>query len=392
MNVLVLQCGGPTAVVNASLSGAIDQSQNQRSVKRLWGARRGFQGLITGDWIDLTDYRDRGARRLELQSGAALGSGRTPLRNEDLPVVWQHLDERDIRAALIIGGNGSMAAAKSLSKGAIAAGYPLQVIGIPKTIDNDIAGTDASPGYGSAARFIAQSVHDAGLDLSAMRDFDDVVLFEVMGRYSGWLAAASSLARWNESAVPHLILLPEILLDENAFVAALENCHRRKGVCMVVVAEGARDRDGAFLAERYRKAERDGSGQKLLGFAGGPSPYLAQFVQERLELRCRQVRPETIQRSSAALASEVDRGLARQVGEDAVKAALEGQSGIMIALERTGNGWRSMPVSLDQVAGRERTLPPDFIDAMNFNVTPRFTAYARPLIGDWSPGAIDLES
>jgi ATP-dependent phosphofructokinase / diphosphate-dependent phosphofructokinase len=168
MNVLVLQCGGPTAVVNASLSGAIDKSQNHNSVKRLWGARRGFQGLMTGAWVDLTDYRDRGARRLELQPGAALGSGRTPLRNEDLPVVWQHLDERDIRALLIIGGNGSMAAAESLSKGAIAAGYPLQVIGIPKTIDNDIAGTDASPGYGSAARFIAQSVHDAGLDLSAM--------------------------------------------------------------------------------------------------------------------------------------------------------------------------------------------------------------------------------
>jgi 6-phosphofructokinase len=392
MNVLVLQCGGPTAVVNASLSGAIDKSQNHNSVKRLWGARRGFQGLMTGAWVDLTDYRDRGARRLELQPGAALGSGRTPLRTEDLPVVWQHLDERDIRALLIIGGNGSMAAAESLSKGAIAAGYPLQVIGIPKTIDNDIAGTDASPGYGSAARFTAQSVHDAGLDLSAMRDFDDVVLFEVMGRYSGWLAAASSLARWNESAVPHLILLPEILLDENAFIAALEDWHRRKGVCMVVVAEGVRDRDGAFLAERYRKAERDGSGQKLLGFAGGPALYLAQLVRERLGLRCRQIRPETIQRSSGALASEVDRVLARRVGEDAVKAALEGRSGIMIALERSGNCWRSMPVSLDQVAGRERTLPPDFIDTMNFNVTPRFTDYARPLIGDWSPGAIDLES
>jgi 6-phosphofructokinase 1 len=392
MNILILQCGGPTAVVNASLFGAIDKSQNHRSVKTLWGARRGVQGLTTGDWVDLTDYRDRGARRLELQSGAALGSGRTPLRNEDLPLVWQHMDERDIRAVLIIGGNGSMSAAERLSKGAIAAGYPLQVIGIPKTIDNDIAGTDASPGYGSAARFIAQSVHDAGLDLSAMRDFDDVVLFEVMGRYSGWLAAASSLARWNESAVPHLILLPEIFLDENAFIAAVEECHGRRGVCMVVVAEGARDHDGAFFAEKYRRADQDGSGQKLLGFAGGPAPYLAQVVRERLGLRCRQIRPETIQRSSAALASEVDRVLARRVGEDAVKAALEGRSGIMIALERTGNGWTSMPVSLDQVAGRERTLPPDFIDAMNFNVTPRFTAYARPLIGDWSPGAIDLES
>jgi ATP-dependent phosphofructokinase / diphosphate-dependent phosphofructokinase len=392
MNVLVLQCGGPTAVVNASLRGAIDQSQNHRSVKRLWGARRGLQGLMTGDWVDLTDYRDQGARRLELQSGAALGSGRTPLRHEDLPVVWQHLDERDIHALVIIGGNGSMAAAENLSKGAIEAGYPLQVIGIPKTIDNDIAGTDACPGYGSAARFIAQSVHDAGLDLSAMRDFDDVVLFEVMGRYSGWLGAASSLARWNENAAPHLILLPEVSLHEDGFVAAVASWHGRKGVCMVVVAEGARDRDGAFLAERYRKAERDGSGQRLLGFAGGAAPYLAQLLRERLGLRCRQIRPETIQRSSAALASEVDRVLARRVGEDAVKAALEGRSGIMIALERTGNGWRSLPISLDQIAGRERTLPPDFIDARNFNVTPRFTTYARPLIGDWSPGVIDLES
>ena len=390
MNILVLQCGAPTAVVNASVWGAIERSRNQRSVHRLWGARRGLHGLMTGEWVDLTDYRDQGSRRLELQTGAALGSGRTPLRQEDMDIVWQRLGERDIGVLLIIGGNGSMAAAKSLSEGAIGAGFPLQVIGVPKTIDNDIAGTETSPGYGSAARFIAQSVHDAGLDLWAMRDFDEVVLFEVMGRYSGWLAAASSLARWSDSASPHVIVLPEVALDEEAFCSAVESWRRREGVCMVVVAEGARDRDGAFLAERYRQAEQDSAGQKLLGFAGGAAPYLAQLLRARLELRCRHVRPETIQRSSTALASEVDRALARQVGADAVQAAVEGRSGIMIALERTGDWWKSVPVSLAQVAGRERTLPPQFIDRQNFDVTPLFIGYARPLIGGWSPGVIDL--
>ena len=209
---------------------------------------------------------------------------------------------------LIIGGNGSMAAAKSLSEGAIAAGYPLQVIGVPKTIDNDIAGTETSPGYGSAARFIAQSVHDAGLDLWAMRDFDEVVLFEVMGRYSGWLAAASSLARWSDSASPHL----------------LSCCRRSPWTKMLSVPQWKTGIGGrVFVWWSWRKAleiamapfSPRGTARRS-GIAPDRSSWDSpaerrhislSYCAARLELRCRHVRPETIQRSSAALASEVDR-------------------------------------------------------------------------------------
>jgi 6-phosphofructokinase 1 len=294
-----------------------------------------------------------------------------------------------------IGGNGSMAAARKLSEGAKAQGYrvggsPLRVIAIPKTIDNDIVGTDVCPGYGSAARFVAQTVHDVGLDLCAMRGFDDVAVIEVMGRHAGWLAAAAALARWDEAAPPHLILLPEVPLDEVAFLEAVRRQHGRERMCIVVAAEGIRDRHGAFLAEKHKPLDCDLSGQKLFGLAGGPCPYLAALISERLGLRCRHMRPDVIQRSSSAMASEVDRTLAKQVGEDAVKAALEGGSAVMIGLERRPTSWQSVPVPLDDVIGRERALPAQFVALTGFGVTDDFLAYARPLLGEWSPDAVRL--
>ena len=397
-NALVLQSGGPTAVINASLWGVISACQIEPTIQRLWGARQGLLGLVSGDWIDLTDYRDivgQKASRLEFQPGAALGSGRSRLAGEDLPGVLDRLQQHNIGFVFLIGGNGSMAAARKLVESAKPAGYqvtgdPLRVITVPKTIDNDIAGTDVCPGYGSAARFVAQSVHDAGLDLYAMRDFDDVAVIEVMGRHAGWLAAASALARWDDTAPPHLILLPEVPLDEEAFLAAVRRQHEREGICMVVAAEGVRDKRGAFLAEKHRSAERDATGQKLLAHAGGPTPYLAQLIQQRLGLRCRQMRPDTIQRSSSALVSEVDRALAKQVGLDAVKTAVEGCSAVMIGLERQGESWQSVAVPLDQVIGHERSLPVESIAPEGFNITADFLAYARPLVGNWFPGALRL--
>src|SRR5688572_9732653 len=226
--------------------------------------------------------------------------------------------------------------------------------------------------------------------MSAMRDFDDVAIFEVMGRHSGWLAAAASLARADNCVAPHLILFPEVRLDEEAFLDAATRCHQREGICMVVTAEGICDEAGAFLAEKNQIVDRDASGQKLLGIAGGPAPYLCQLVRRRLKLRCRQIRPDMIQRSSSALASEVDRELAQKVGRDAVRAAVNGQSGVMIGLERKGKDWLTVCVPLEQVVGRERTLPERFVDPEKFDVTPAFTSYAQPLVGNWSPGAIIL--
>lgn len=352
-----------------------------------------MRGLAAGDWVDLSNYREPngdGGRRLEVQAGAALGSGRTLLEDRDLACVLERLRAREVGIVIFIGGNGTMSAARKLSRAAAEARTtpPLRVIGVPKTIDNDVCGTDVCPGYGSAARFVARSVHDAGLDIAAMQDFDDVAIFEVMGRTSGWIAAAASLARGANCVAPRLILLPELAFDEEEFLVQVERWHERDGTCMVVAAEGIRDRQGNFLAERDQVVDRDASGQALVGIAGGPAPYLARLVRERLGLRCRQIRPDMIQRSSSALASEVDRLLAREVGSDAVRAAVEGWSDVMIGLERRDRRWSTVRVPIDQVAGRERTLPEDFIARNRFDVTPSFVSYALPLLGDWTPGAV----
>jgi ATP-dependent phosphofructokinase / diphosphate-dependent phosphofructokinase len=256
------------------------------------------------------------------------------------------------------------------------------VIGVPKTVDNDLAGTDAAPGYGSAARWIAQTVRDIGLDLQTMRSFDDVVVLETMGRHAGWLAAASALARQGAGDPPDLILLPEVVFAEAAFLAAVQAIHRRKGICLVVASEGICDEAGSFVAEKLGRTEADGGGQKFLGLAPGVAPYLATRVRAALGLRCRHIRPDTIQRSSSALVSAVDRGLAEQVGVAAVDALCAGHSGVMIGLVRQLQGWTTRLVPFAEVAGRERLLPPAFYIPDRWEVTPAFVDYARPLVGE----------
>jgi 6-phosphofructokinase 1 len=385
---LVIQCGAPTAVVNASLAGVLDRARSSAEIRSVRGARHGLRGLRTepAAWADLTGWADA---RLEFQPGALLGGGRDRLSGDDIAGVIDRLRRAGIDLLFVIGGNGSMSAAAALDQAARAGGHDLGVIGIPKTIDNDLAATDVSPGYGSAARFVAQSVRDAGLDLASMRGFDAVAIVEVMGRHVGWLAAASVLARYAPDAPPHLVLLPEVPLDEARFLAAVERRHREGGLCVVVTAEGIADEGGAFLAEKTHAVERDPSGQKLLGIAGGPAPYLASLVRAELGLRVRQVRPDVLQRSSSALASEVDRRLARRVGEEAVSAALAGARGVMVALVREGTTWQTRTVPLEQTAGRQKLVPPELI-APGFDVAPAFERYARPLVGEWSARVVEL--
>ena len=207
-----------------------------------------------------------------------------------------------------------MAAAARLEATANAAGYPVQVLGIPKTIDNDLAGTDVTPGYGSAARYIAHTTQECGLDLRAMRHFDEIVVIEVMGRHAGWLAAASALARQQPGDPPHLILLPEVPVAIDPVLARIEGVFAQRGICLVVAAEGVQDPQGRYWAELLGNAGLDASGQRNLSMAAGAAPYLAQHVQQELGRRCRQVRLNTAQRGSRYLASPLDRTLAWQVG------------------------------------------------------------------------------
>lgn len=326
--------------------------------------------------------------QLASQPGAALGSGRDLLEDGGISQILYSLGQRNISTVFVIGGNGTMAAGGKLHEASVqnsSAGSTtaLRVIGIPKTIDNDLPGTDVCPGYGSTARFLAHAVHDASLDLHSMRRFDDIVVFESMGRHTGWLAAAAALGGWSPDAAPHLILLPEVPFDEEAFLQRVAERHQHTGTCFVVTAEGIRDSAGVFLAEKTQAVQRDDSGQKLLALSGGPAPYLVSLIQQRLKLRCRTIRPDTLQRSTSSLASPLDREIAYGSGRFAAEAAAVpnggAAQGAMVSIRLEGQQPSYNLLAFDQLQRGERHLPQEFIDAARFNVTEAFRAYATRL-------------
>jgi ATP-dependent phosphofructokinase / diphosphate-dependent phosphofructokinase len=362
MNAIVLQCGGPTAVVNTTLA-AIVRRWGSVSPGLLFGGRYGLAGLLTDDWLRLAADgadRERWLRWIEATSGMALGGGRVRLSEQDLDSAVVRLVGLRVGIVFLIGGNGTMAAGRALAARADRAGTPLQVVAVPKTIDNDIPGTDICPGFPSAARFLIDAVRDVAADAASMRGYEDVVLFETMGRHAGWLAASTMLARAAPGDAPHIVLLPERPVALGALVNGIRDAHARHGTCLVTVAEGVRDQTGVFLAERCPdgRVERDASGQVILGRSGGPLPYLAARIREGLGLRCRLVRPDVLQRSARAYVSALDRDLAALAGTAAVDALYgrESAAPIMIGLRREGAQWRAEPVPLGDVRG-ERTLP-----------------------------------
>jgi ATP-dependent phosphofructokinase / diphosphate-dependent phosphofructokinase len=359
MHALVLQCGGPTAVVNTSLAALVRRWRGSMPAGVLSGGHHGLRALLTTDWRTLTDAGDGWLAALDDTPGMALGGGRDRLSEPDVEHAVGLLAARGVETLFLIGGNGTMAAGRAIAGCAERARVPLRIIGVPKTIDNDIPHTDVCPGFPSAARFVVDAVRDIGDDVASMRGYEDVVLIETMGRHAGWLAAATALARSDPEDAPHLVLVPEEPCGEGPFLSAVRHQHARTGLCVVTVAEGVRDSSGAFFAERGADAvvERDASGQVIFGRAGGPLPHLSALVRERLGLRCRLVRPDLLQRCSRAHVSRLDRRLADIVGTAAVDAAVSSQAGdaVMIALRIVGDRWTTESVPLEQVRG-ERTL------------------------------------
>jgi len=366
MNAVVLQCGGPTAVVNHSLGAVVRRWREVSRAGELFGGRYGLAALSTGDWLPLAAVDDKWLSSAEASPGMVLGGGRDRLDDVALGRAVASLASRNVDTLFLIGGNGTMAAGRAIAGHAAQAGVPLRTVCIPKTIDNDIPATDVCPGFASAARFLIEAVRDVAADVTSMRGYEDVVLIESMGRHSGWLTVATLLARSAPDDPPHLVLLPERPLSSDWFVGAVREQHRRSGMCIAVVAEGVRDEHGAFLAERLAgsEVERDASGQVILGRSGGPLPYLASLVRARLALRCRVVRPDVLQRCSRAHVVEWDRRIAALAGAAAVDWAAEAEHGqaVMIAIRRQSDDWRTETVPLDRVHG-ERPLPsgPDAI-------------------------------
>ncbi len=386
------QSGGPTAVLNASLAGFIGAARQAGA--SVFGLAHGLEGALNDSFLDLNSLDENTLERLAKTPGAALGSSRRKLDEDEYARVLAAFRRRGVTGFAYCGGNGSMWVAHHLSEMARDMGYDLCVTGIPKTVDNDLNGTDHAPGYGSAARFLALAARDTGLDLEAMTTFDDAVILEVMGRDCGWLAAASALLKEKADDAPHLIYVPEIAFDEERFLQDVAAVHRRLNRVYIVVGEGVRDAGGAFVGSSEGDGTTDMLGRTIHGLIASAGLYLARLVRKRLGLQIRYFRPGNIGRSLSACVSEADREEARQVGDRAAQVLARGERDLMVALMRHGHegGSASRPygcevgtIALDTAAGQHRTLPREYMNEAGNMVSPAFLEYALPLIGDVPP-------
>ncbi len=374
---LIAQGGGPTTVINGSLYGVWAELRNLTAPPQLWGCRHGLKGLLTGSLIDLTSEPPGLMEGIRVAPGAALGSSRERLTSGELERTIEELRRRDVRWFFTSGGNGSMGAALELQQAASDAGYELQVIGIPKTVDNDLAVTDHTPGYGSAGRFWAHAARDMGMDHRALPS--PILVAEVIGRNVGWVVAATSFSRSRPDDAPHLIYCPERPLPRAKLIGDVEEVYRRIGRVFVCLCEGQLDENGhAFDAD----VDRPDSPKDRL--ASNLAHAVAKFITKETGLRARSERPGLLGRSSSAYVSYVDQAEAEECGRAAVRAAAAGARGQMIALRRDSNSpyaSSTFLASLEDVAGRERKMPDHFIGAEGNDVTEAYRDYARPLVG-----------
>jgi 6-phosphofructokinase 1 len=380
---LLLQGGGPTPVLNASLYGVWDEMRNFGSSGRLWGSRSGIKGLLTGAFLDLSAQSPELMAAIRLAPGAALGSSRDPLAGDDFARVLEVLRRHDIHWVFFNGGNGSMGTALELQAAAVASRYELQVMGIPKTVDNDLFVTDHTPGYASAGRFWAHAVRDMGMDHRALPS--PILISEVIGRNVGWVVAATAFARHYAGDAPHLIYCPERRLPRARLLADIEEVYRKLGRVFVCLCEGQLDENGnAFDAD---VDQPDNPRRRL---ASNLAHAVARFVTRELSLRTRSERPSLLGRSCSLAVPEIDRSEAEECGRAAVRAAAGGELGQMVALRRESYvpyASSTFLAPLKDVARRERQMPAEFLCPSGHDVTAAYLDYARPLIGPIAPHA-----
>lgn len=375
------QSGGPTAVINSSICGAIEEAKKHKEIVAMYGSIHGILGVLHENMIDLNRESPRTISLLRRTPSSSLGSSRYKLKEEDYDRILKVLAAHDIRYFFIAGGNDSMDTANRVFKMAREKGYELSVMGLPKTVDNDLPITDHCPGYGSVARWLALSVRDAGLDTEAIYTSDTIKVVETMGRNAGWITAATALARQQPNDAPHIILLPEIPFNRDKFLSDVERIYRKLGYALITCCEGLRDENGDYLTASQRSLDTDRFGHRQLG---GVGETLCGIIAEGLKIKARADKPGTIQRVSALLASPVDVEEAYATGAQAVKHAVEGKSGWMVTLEREPGAeyaCKTGIVSLEEVANREKKVPREFINAEGTGVTGAFLEYVTPLIG-----------
>jgi 6-phosphofructokinase 1 len=389
-NLVVGQSGGPTAVINSSLAGVIQEAK-EHNIK-IYGAVHGILGVLKEEMLDLSGIDSSTIEGLKYTPSAALGSCRYKLKGEDYEKILDVFKRYNIRYFLYIGGNDSMETAHGVSHLAEERGYEVFCIGIPKTVDNDLVQTDHCPGYGSVARWVAIATRDGGLDTEAIGIVDKVKIIETMGRDTGWITAATSLARESKEKgdAPHLIYLSERPWIKEKFLEDVERVYKDLGRVVITVCEGLKDESGQTLVESRRGVDVDAFGHAQ---RGGVGEYLCALIREELGLKARSDKPGTIQRVCASLASKTDREEAYLVGVEAVRRAMKGDTDIMITLNRKPSPQYECTigtVNLKEVIGRTKPLPDEYISESNNDVTKSFIEYARPLIGDPLPKYVRL--
>lgn len=388
--ILVAQGGGPTAVINQSLVGVALEARRFRSVERVYGAVHGVRGIVNEDFVDLTQETSHNLEMVANTPSSALGSTRDKPDEKYCREIFEVLRAHEIEHFFYIGGNDSSDTVRIVSLEAKKANYPLRSIHIPKTIDNDLVGNDHTPGFPSAARFVAQAFAGANLDNAAL---PGVYVGVVMGRHAGFLTAASALGKKFPDDGPHLIYVPERTFVVDKFLSDVRQAYERHGRCVIAVSEGIHDTSGAPIATLLAKdIEHDAHGNVQLSGSGALADLLCEEIKSRLKIK--RVRGDTfgyLQRSFIGCVSDIDQREAREVGEKAVQYAMWGDRDGSVAIRRTGFysvDYELLP--LEAVAGKTRTMEDEFIAPSGTDVTDAFRLYLRPLLGSRMPDAFRL--
>lgn len=384
-NCIVAQSGGPTVAINASLAGVIDGVKKSNKFTRVYGAIHGIQGVLDNNFIDLSLMalsKFPLVNTLELSPAMYLGSCRYKLPDFEVDskpyeIIFDRFEEYQVAAFYYIGGNDSMDTVDKLSKYAKKIGSDVKIVGIPKTIDNDLCHTDHTPGFGSAAKYVASTMLEIAHD-TYIYQIPSVVIVEIMGRDAGWLTAASCLARNDYSPAPHLIYLPEVDFDEDQFIEDIKNVLKTSRCVIVAVSEGIHDKDGNYISATSAVADKFGHAQ-----LSGTGKALESLVKDRMDIKVRSIELNVLQRCAAHISSRTDINESFALGQAAVKYAAEGMTAVMSTIKRVSSDpyqWIIEPENVSLIANQAKTIPLEWITPEKNDVTPEMEAYLRPLI------------
>ncbi len=385
-NAIIGQSGGPTSVINASLVGVADAARKSKKIGRVFGMRFGIEGVLNNFLLDLDAESAQTLKALRATPSSALGSSRLKLQEDHFGPILKQLQKYDIRYFFMIGGNDTMDTIHRVVEYANAHGWEMTGVGVPKTVDNDLYGTDYTPGYPSAARYVALSVQQSSLLARDMQRVDQFTIFQTVGRSAGWLPAAAACARKHSSDAPHIILCPEHPFDRDRFLSAVSDTHSKRGFVSIVCGEGITNPDGSPVSASQTKDKFD---NVEFGAMGGASVgmQLHRMIADEFGWRGEFQVTESLQMCAADRGVKQDVDIAYACGREAVRLAQQGEGGVMVTIDRTsklGEKYASTfgTSPLREVANHERPMPANYFTKDGMNVSRKFLDYAHPLIGD----------